>query len=515
MLLHEILTTKFWAMELDALRGYRKNVDDGVASRVDLAVIEQNKSKSYLLSSHHEGFSSKLYLTSSRYWDEKDFEADDDVIDVLRVNGPITRGGDGCSYGSMDLRDQLMKIADFSQCRGHLFIINTPGGSADSMYDFRLAIDYAHSKGQLVYALIDGFCASAGYFLAAQCDKIYYVNPKDRVGSIGVYAAFYLQRHGDVNSVTQQEYIELYASQSKLKNKMIREAADGKFDSIQQDLDKYADEFISLVRGCRLSVSEEQLEGGVYEAKDVEGSLVDGQNTIRGCVDEMMQLSASASSSPTSSNQKRATSSQTQANMKNYENIQKALGLEALESDSTNGVYLNESYAECIDKSLAEAETTKLTLAAKQDEITKLNLLVQEERDKSATDLASAVSAHQQEIDLLKSTHQQEMDAKVQELSASHQDALSAKDTELDALRSQLDASKAQVQQLQQDLAAKQQELDDVSNRAPKAPVPSAGDGGPAVSHTDLSAHSIYEEGMTAEEKRQARAARMHSLKTV
>ena len=38
MLLHEILTTKFWAMELDALRGYRKNVDDGVASRVDLAL---------------------------------------------------------------------------------------------------------------------------------------------------------------------------------------------------------------------------------------------------------------------------------------------------------------------------------------------------------------------------------------------------------------------------------------------------------------------------------------------
>lgn len=509
MLLHEILTTKFWAMELDALRGYRKNVDDGVASRVDLAVIEQNKSKSYLLSSHHEGFSSKLYLTSSRYWDEKDFEADDDVIDVLRVNGPITRGGDGCSYGSQDLRDQLMKIADFSQCRGHLFIINTYGGSADSIYDFRLAIDYAHSKGQLVYALIDGVCASAGYALAAQCDKVYFVNPKDRVGSIGVFAAFYLQRHGDVNSVTQQEYIELYASQSHHKNKMVRDVADGNFDSIQQDLDKTADEFISLVRACRPSVQEEQLHGDVYDVKDVVGSLVDGQNTIRGCVDEMMQLSASASSSPTSSNQKRATSSQTQANMKNYENIQKALGLEALESDSENGVYLNEAYAVQIDKSLQEAETTKLTLSAKQDEITKLNLLVQDERSKSATELATAASAHQQEMDSLKSAHQQEMDNKVKELTDAHQAALASKDDELATLR-------AQVEQLQQDLSAKQQELDDVSKRAPQVPVPSAGDGGAAVaSQTDLSVHTVYEDGMTAEDKRKARAARMHALKSV
>lgn len=515
MLLHEILTTKFWAIDYDSLQGYRKDVEVGVLSRIDLAAVERQKAKGYLLSLRHQDFQSKLYLTSSRYWDERDFEADDDVIDVLRVNGPITRGGDGCSYGSMDLRDQLMKIADFSQCRGHLFIINTHGGSADSIYDFRLAIDYAHSKGQLVYALIDGVCTSAGYAIASQCDKVYFVNPKDRVGSIGVFAAFYLQRHGDVNSVTQQEYIELYASQSHHKNKMVRDVADGNFDSIQQDLDKTADEFISLVRACRPSVQEEQLHGDVYDVKDVVGSLVDGQNTIRGCVDEMMQLSASASFSPTSSNQKRATSSQTQANMKNYENIQKALGLEALESDSTNGVYLNESYAECIDKSLAEAETTKLTLAAKQDEITKLNLLVQEERDKSATDLASAVSAHQQEKDLLqqemdslKSAHQQEMDNKVKELTDAHQAALASKDDELATLR-------AQVEQLQQDLSAKQQELDDVSNRAPKAPVPSAGDGAPAVSHTDLSAHSIYKEGMTAEEKRQARAARMHSLKTV
>ena len=515
MLLHEILTTKFWAMEPDALRGYRKDVEFGVSSRVDLAVYESQKKPGYLLSSLHHDFQSKLYLTSSRYWSEKDFEEEDDVIDVLRVSGPITRGGDGCSYGSMDLRDQLMKIADFRQCRGHLFIINTLGGSFESLYDFRIAIDYAHSKGQKVYALIDGFCCSAGYALASQCDRIYFVNPNDKVGSIGVFAAFYIQRHGDVNSITQEEFVELYASKSSLKNKLIRDVKDGNFETLQKDLDKCDDEFMSLVRSCRPSVQEEQLSGDVYAVKDVVGSLVDGQNTIRGCVDELMSVSPSASSSPTSSNQKRATSSQTQANMKNYENIQKALGLEALESDSTNGVYLNESYAECIDKSLAEAETTKLTLAAKQDEITKLNLLVQEERDKSATDLASAVSAHQQEVDLLKSTHQQEMDAKVQELSASHQDALSAKDTELDALRSQLDASKAQVQQLQQDLAAKQQELDDVSNRAPKAPVPSAGDGGPAVSHTDLSAHSIYEEGMTAEEKRQARAARMHSLKTV
>ena len=51
-------------------------------------------------------------------------------ISVYNISGPITRGGDGCSYGSKDHRDMMMDAANNPNCIGHIFLIDTPGGSA-------------------------------------------------------------------------------------------------------------------------------------------------------------------------------------------------------------------------------------------------------------------------------------------------------------------------------------------------------------------------------------------------
>ena len=107
-------------------------------------------------------------------------------ISVLTVDGPITRNGGGCSYGSIDHRDMMMRAADHPLCCGHVFLINTPGGSAWAKNDYAQAIAYARSKGQPVIAFIDGLCASAGMYLASLCDERYFMHPKDQIGCIGV-----------------------------------------------------------------------------------------------------------------------------------------------------------------------------------------------------------------------------------------------------------------------------------------------------------------------------------------
>ena len=75
---------------------------------------------------------------------------------MLTVDGPITRNGGGCSYGSIDHRNMMINAANHPLCRGHIFIINTPGGSAWAKNDYEQAINYARSQGQPVIAFVDG-----------------------------------------------------------------------------------------------------------------------------------------------------------------------------------------------------------------------------------------------------------------------------------------------------------------------------------------------------------------------
>jgi ClpP class serine protease len=62
-------------------------------------------------------------------------------VNVIPIDGPITRNGGACSYGSKDIRDWMMKASDNPYCQGHLLVVNTPGGSAWAKNDFQQGID--------------------------------------------------------------------------------------------------------------------------------------------------------------------------------------------------------------------------------------------------------------------------------------------------------------------------------------------------------------------------------------
>ena len=72
---------------------------------------------------------------------------DEPFINVLFLDGPITREGGACTYGSRQLRDMMMEAADTKGCLGHLLLINGPGGVSNAIPDFQQATDYARSKG--------------------------------------------------------------------------------------------------------------------------------------------------------------------------------------------------------------------------------------------------------------------------------------------------------------------------------------------------------------------------------
>ena len=301
--LYEILTEKWWMVNPDFVHGIRKAWEKSLNEHAEF--VKPKKVCGYVTAESQEGgtYYPEEYQISEDgkqvrgNWTlglpEDDERAQNfPFVSVLTVDGPITRNGGYCSYGSIDHRDMMMRAADHPLCRGHLFIINTPGGSAWAKNDYALAIDYAHSKGQKVIALVDGMCASAGMYLASLCDERYYLNPKDQVGCIGVMAAFYTLANGSKDKYTDETYHEEYDPESFDKNKAYRDIAN-KNDNKEliKELAELGVEFRADVKkACPNAIEDVHLKGKVFNAEDVKGILMDDQSTFMGCVKRCFDL---------------------------------------------------------------------------------------------------------------------------------------------------------------------------------------------------------------------------------
>ena len=301
--LYEILTEKKWMVNPDFVHGIRKAWEKSLNEHAKF--VKPKKVCGYVTAENQEGgtYYPEEYQISEDGKQVRgnwalDLPEDNEraqnfpFVSVLTVDGPITRNGGYCSYGSIDHRDMMMRAADHPLCRGHLFIINTPGGSAWAKNDYALAIDYAHSKGQKVIALVDGMCASAGMYLASLCDERYYLNPKDQVGCIGVMAAFYTLANGSKDKYTDETYHEEYDPESFDKNKAYRDIAN-KNDNKEliKELAELGVEFRADVKkACPNAIEDVHLKGKVFNAEDVKGILMDDQSTFMGCVKRCFDL---------------------------------------------------------------------------------------------------------------------------------------------------------------------------------------------------------------------------------
>ena len=459
--LFEILTEKKWMVSPDFVQGIRKSLEHNLNTHAAFSKPEKNCG--YVTANDAEG---NTYYPEEYQISEDGTQvrgnwclglpADDEdaqtfpFVSVLTVDGPITRNGGYCSYGSIDHRDMMMRAADHPLCRGHVFIINTPGGSAWAKNDYALAIDYAHSKGQKVIALVDGLCASAGMYLASLCDERYYMNPKDQVGCIGVMAAFYTLADGTVDQFTDETYHELYDPKSFDKNKAYRDLANKDDDKeLIKELADLGVEFRADVKKACPNATDKHLHGKVFNAENVNGILMDGQSSFMGVVQHAFELydgraelinreqTVEPQNEPENEpepEKPEATNTNTNINMEKYPLICKACGLQAGEIAVTEeGAYMNASLLDSLEAHMKEAEQ-KVTdaeqkataaenaladLQGKFDELSANVNAANEAKEVAETALAQANEAHSTELS---------------DLNAQHTEALAKKDDELKAL---------------------------------------------------------------------------------
>lgn len=499
--LYEILTEKKWMVNPDFVHGIRKTIEQNLNTHTAFTKPEKtcgfvtakdDKGNTYYPEEYQISEDGKQVRTNYQL----DYPEDDEraqnfpFVSVLTVDGPITRNGGYCSYGSVDHRDMMMRAADHPLCRGHLFIINTPGGSAWAKNDYALAIDYAHSKGQKVIALVDGMCASAGMYLASLCDERYYLNPKDEVGCIGVMAAFYTLANGSKDKYTDETYHEEYDPESFDKNKAYRDIANKNDNKeLVKELAELGVEFRTDVKKACPNATDKHLKGKIFSAEDVKGILMDDQSTFMGCVQrcfalydgiaEPIKREASiqkpepednepeqASASTTQENHQH-TIHQKSINMANYPKINAACGMQDGQQIEVKeeGAFMNAPLLDTLEAHLASQE--QAVADAKQEATTAEQSLADLQAKHDA--LAETIAQKDEEIKNLKKAK-----AKADEDIEALNDAKAKADEEKAKVDEELKTAQASLATAQQTIADKDAQIAELNENPGEEPAQGA-----------------------------------------
>jgi len=295
--LFEILSNKEWMIQQEFLHSILPTLQYNITNHASLGIDREKKSP-MAIGQQGQDFIREYQVTQDgkthgRYGWRGDSlsELNEPFVNVMPIDGPITRNGGACSYGSMEIRDWMMEAANNPACQGHVLTVNTPGGSAWAKNDFQQGIDYAHARGQRVIAFIDGLCASAGMYLASLCDEVYVMNPKDQLGCVGVMAAFFTMKNGDKDLSTGETYREYYDPESVDKNKEMRDIAEDEDATLLiEELKTLGEEFRADMKAAFPNAKDEHLKGKVFDAKDVMGILCDGEMMLGQVISRVFNL---------------------------------------------------------------------------------------------------------------------------------------------------------------------------------------------------------------------------------
>lgn len=498
--LYEILTEKKWMISPDFVHGIRKALEQNLNAH---AVYERPAPtcgfvtvkaadgsiyypEEYQISEDGKSVRGQWALS---YDDEQNFP----FVSVLTVDGPITRNGGGCSYGSIDHRNMMIRAANHPLCRGHIFIINTPGGSAWAKNDYEQAINYARSLGQPVIAFIDGMCASAGMCLASLCDERYYMHPKDEIGCIGVMAAFYTEADGSTNKFTNETYHELYDPESFDKNREFRDIAnDGDSEKLVKELAELGVEFRADVKKACPAAKDEHLHGKVFDAEQVKGILVDDQSTFFDCVHRCFDLfngtaepikrevpaeesepedntedTQHSESQHSTFNNQHLSNNQNFINMANYPKINAACGMQDGQQIEVKeeGAFMNAPLLDTLEAHLTAQE--QAVADAKQKATTAEQSLADIQAKRDA--LAETIAQKDEEIKNLK-----EAKAKADEDIKALNDAKAKADEEKAKVDEELKTAQASLATAQQQLADKDAQIAELNENPGEEPAQGA-----------------------------------------
>lgn len=201
-----------------------------------------------------------------------------DGIATIPVHDTIVRRGDFFSdvSGLVSL-DTIAK--DYTQAKentmvkGVILDIGSPGGEMDGIEEFAEMIRRDVEDGFNVVAFVENMAASAGYWIAAACRKIY-VGRTTLLGSIGVAAVIRPERarEGKIEIVSSQSPDKRVDPQTERGRALIQQLVDDSAEIFIETMARYRGKTVDYVKanfgGGWVKMGEAAIRAGMADGLD-------------------------------------------------------------------------------------------------------------------------------------------------------------------------------------------------------------------------------------------------------
>lgn len=330
-------------------------------------------------------------------------------VGIIPMLGPITKNGDMCSWGMRDYQNILSKLAKNESVVGVVIHFNNaPGGSHDGTPEISHNI---HNYTKATLGFVDGYAASAHYWMASQTDHIMMNKLTDsEVGSIGSLIVYEnIQNMIDKGEWPTTEIIRAPQSVNKARLNYIEPLTDEQRAELKLELKGVVKNFISDVkagRGSRLSNDEEIFTGAMFGTDEaIRNGLADSKGSLQDAINKVAQLATSVPKSKSTSSPAKA---QVINPMLKFTKLSALLGVAASlftlgsEAEAKEVTISAEQSAalEAAEKALEDAEASAATLTAERDaQTTRIA-----ELEKTVADQAGQITALEGEKTTLNAT---------------------------------------------------------------------------------------------------------------
>ena len=301
-------------------------------------------------------------------------------VNVVNLKGLMTRHDGECNYGTRTIARHLREADEDKSVIGHIIVIDSGGGAANSVPDLAEAIEALEKP---CVAFVDGMMCSAAIYAGSYCDYIIANREDDRVGCVGTMIQIVdYPKSGQIS--TGEISVRVYADGSEEKNQDYEEALQGNIQMIKDEvLNPLNANFVKAMKTNRNLNDNTLLKGKTYFAKDVVGTLIDEIGDFQTAVDKVVSLS------------KQNSKTQNISNM--FENISKLPSCAVIEEAEDKTVTLSTAQITEIDTEfgklntqLADAQksinTLNSSLSAKENRIKELEKALEEVDNKTEVD---------------------------------------------------------------------------------------------------------------------------------
>ena len=199
-------------------------------------------------------------------------------IAVLDIMGTISEN-DGYTYDQQYLLDSIDTMMEDDSNKALLLHIDTPGGTVYETDELYLKImEYKAYTNRPVYAAVENYAASGGYYVACAADAIY-ANRNATTGSIGVIMGDFLDLSELLDNIgVGVSYVA--TGPNKAMGNSYEPLTDEQRAIYQEICDESFDQFVGIIaEGRNMDEADVRVlaDGRVYTAKQAAANgLIDG-----------------------------------------------------------------------------------------------------------------------------------------------------------------------------------------------------------------------------------------------